>query len=805
MIRNFLILAWRNLLRNKLHSLINISGLALGVSSCLVIYLIGSFELSFNKEFQGYNEIYRIHSSFENEFSRGVASATGDAVKEHFKGVKSVASIFTEETNVFIPKVSNSLSFEHSKGIVFVDPSFFNVFDTYEWLAGSPQELSKPFTVVLTERRARIYFGNSDAQSLIGKEIIYHDSVSTTVAGVVKDLPFNSDFDFTEFISTATVRNSKLLQGSIRLDNWHYENGGSQVFIRLDEQTTLDNIKNQLPLLDKLYEEHSSTGNPHFTNNKHQIQPLSDLHFNAELGIFDHSRSPAHLPTLYALTAIAIILLLIGSMNFINLETARAFRRAKEVGVRKVLGSTQQRLVTQFLTESSIITFLSILLALPLCELALIFFKEFIPAGVHLNLTEILFPLLILLITVSLLAGLYPAFVLSAFNPAKVLKNQVLGGNASTSFLRKSLITFQFTVAQALIIVTLVIAWQINYLRTKDLGFNKAAIVYFFAPYNSTDPKILKTELQEISEIRDISLSWTPAAHRVVSHTYIYHESDHKRIELEVGMRAFDENFLTVYDIELVAGKNLLPVDTAREILINETLRKKLGFTNAAAAIGYPIENHKKILVITGVVRDFHNESLHATIEPVMLMHSKDSHCFNIKLDVTDEQSLKAAMAKISSTWKAVYPESPLEVSFLDDSLNNFYQNEQRTAKLVITATCMAIFISCLGLWGLASYSVVQRTKEIGIRKILGATGRTIILLLSKDFVVLVMIAFVCASPLAWILGNMWLENFAYHVEISSWIFFLTIAGALLIMLATIGYQTAKAAATNPVNSLRNE
>jgi putative ABC transport system permease protein len=805
MLRNFITLAWRTLLRNKLHSLINISGLAVGVSSCLVIYLIVSYELSFNKGFQAYDHIYRIHSSFDNEFNSGVATATGDAVKSHFKGVQDVASIYSQQLNVLIPKATGNISFEREKGIIFTDSSFFEVFDAYTWLAGSAKELNKPFTVVLTESRAKLYFGTSNINSIIGKEIIYHDSVSTTVAGIVNDLPFNSDIDFTDFISTASIRNSEYLQRTVRLENWHYENGSSQVFIRLNEQTNPDDIEAQLPLLDKLYQEHSATGNPHFANNKHKLQSLNDLHFNAELGIFDHSRSTAHLPTLYALTCIAILLLLIGSINFINLETARAFRRAKEVGVRKVLGSTQRKLVIQFLTESFIITIFSILLALPLCELALIFFREFVPAGVQLNVMELLFPLLILLLTVSLLAGLYPAFVLSTFNAAKVLKNQVSAGGVSTAFLRKALIVFQFTFAQALIIVTLIIGWQIDYLHTKDLGFDKEAIVYFFAPRNSTDPNVLKTELGKIAEVRQVSLSGIPAAHRSASYTYIYHQPDHENVKLEVCMRATDAEFLNVYNIELIAGKNLLPADTAKEVLINETLLKKLGFTNAAEAVGYPIENHKKTLVISGVVKDFHIESLHTIVEPVMLIHSKQSTCINIKLIPSKDQSLTSIMAKVEKAWKSIYPEKPLEASFLDESINNFYQAEQRTSKLVITATSMAIFISCLGLWGLASYSVVQRTKEIGIRKILGATGRNIILLLSKDFVVLVMLAFAFACPLAWIAGNTWLENFAYHIEINAWIFLFTITGALFIMFATIGYQTVKAASTNPVNSLRNE
>lgn len=270
-------------------------------------------------------------------------------------------------------------------------------------------------------------------------------------------------------------------------------------------------------------------------------------------------------------------------------------------------------------------------------------------------------------------------------------------------------------------------------------------------------------------------------------------------------MSAADENFLTVYDIELLAGKNLLPVDTAHEVMINETLLRKLGFTHAAEAVGLSVQEYNKTLIITGVVKDFHIESLRNKVEPLMLMHSRNSYCLNIKLTHLEGDQLKTVLAKIETAWKKVYPEEPFQLSFLDETLNNFYQNEKRTSKLVTTATFMAIFISCLGLWGLASYAAVQRTKEIGIRKILGATVHAIVALLSKNFVILVVLAFTLAAPLAWWAGTLWLNGFAYRIEINAWIFILTVTGALLIMFATIGYQTIKAASTNPVDSLRNE
>lgn len=679
------------------------------------------------------------------------------------------------------------------------------MFDSYTWLAGSANELDKPFTVVLTESRAKFYFGSSDVHSLIGKSIIYRDSVSITVAGIIKDLTFNSDINFTDFVSVASIRNSQWLQYEFRLDSWHYENGNSQVFIKFHEQTNFDAIKAQLPILDELYKQHSSTSTPYFSDNKHALQPLADLHYNAELGIFGHSRSPANLPTLKILMGIAVLLLLIGAVNFINLETAQAFRRAKEVGVRKVLGSSQAKLIIQFLSESLIITAMAILISLPLCEFALGFFKEFVPAGVNLEITKLIPALLMLLITVSLLAGLYPAFVLSSFLPARVLKSQLTVNGTRTAFLRKSLIVFQFTFAQALIIVTLIIGWQINFMLTKDLGFRKEAIVYFFTPGNFSDAKILKTELEKIAEVDNVSSSGRPPSYPSVSYTYITYLPGNESDNLEISMSTADESFLNVYDIELLAGKNLSPVDTAREVLINETLLRKLGFKNAVEAVGHSIQNHNRTLIITGVVKDFHIESLRNTVEPLLLMHATNLSCLNIKLTWLEGEQLKTALTKIETAWKRVYPEEPFQLSFMDETLNNFYQNEKRTSKLVTTATFMAIFISCLGLWGLASYAAVQRTKEIGIRKILGATVHSIVALLSKNFVILVLLAFILAAPLAWRAGNLWLNGFAYRIEINAWIFIITVIGAVFIMFVTIGYQTYKAASTNPVNSLRSE
>lgn len=803
MLKNFFTIAWRNLVRNKLHTLINILGLAIGVSACLVIFLIVRFELSFNKGFQGYESIYRIHSSFTGVFSglnRGVPTAVGPAIKDQFTGVDGVASFFILSSKVDIPTGTETKDFGRQTDVVVTEPSFFNVFTDYEWIAGSPESLSEPFHTVLTESKAKAYFGVSDA-SVIGKEVIYRDSLSTTVAGIVKDLTFNTDINFRDFISYSTIEKS-WLKKNIKPNDWSSVNSSSQLFIKLAEGTGIEKIHAQIPLLTKLYKEHSQWD----VENNFNLQPFSDIHYNAETGIFDNSRSPAHLPTLSALIIVAIMLLIIGSINFINLETAQSLRRAKEVGVRKVLGSSQSRLVFQFLTQSFLITLFAVTLALPIAELALNYFDEFVPKGVELNLLELAPTILLLLVVVSLLAGLYPAFALSSFLPAVALKNQVMKYSGS-AFLRKSLIVFQFTFAQLLIIATLIVGWQVNYLLTKNLGFKKDAIVYFDTPWYEKQEKtgVLKNELEKITGITSISLSDAPPAYNGWSSNTVTYKGK-EEIKVNAFRKFGDVNYTDIYGIEIIAGRNILPSDTAKEFLINETLMKQLGFSTPLEAIGQEIEYNKAMMPIIGVVKDFHIQSLHQKIEPVIIANEmKNFTCVNIQLAAGEGDAVKATLTKIEEAWKTIYPNDKIEIEFLDETISNFYETEQRTTKLVRTATGLAIFISCLGLFGLASYTAAQRTKEIGIRKVLGATAQSIVLLLSKDFVLLVLLAFTFAAPLAWFAGRQWLETYAYQVELEVWLFFVTALAAIVIALVTVGYQTLKAANSNPVNSLRNE
>lgn len=803
MLRHYITLAVRNLWRKKIHAAINIFGLATGVSACLVIYLIVTFELSYNQDILGYERIYRIHSQFSGSFTglnRGAPTAVAPFISENFKDTEATALFFGFSSKVQIPTPSELKNMERQQTVCLADSGYFKVFGFYTWLAGSVKALSRPNAVVLTKSQAKKYFGDISVESMLGKEVIYRDSLSTQVVGVVDDPSFKTDLEFTDFISSATLESS-WIKNNFTLNDWNSTNSSTQVFIKTTENSSHADVLAQLSLLAKEYNERND-----WATNSFNAQPLSDLHFNPETGIFDSSRDAAHKPTLITLSFVAILLLVIGAINFINLETAQAVKRAKEVGIRKVLGSVRSRLILQFLCESILLTALSLLIALPLAEGGLVFFNEFVPKGLELNIVQIIPFLLGILLFVGVFAGTYPAFVLSSFLPVQALKNATYdSGNSRASFLRKSLIVFQFTFAQVLILITLVIGWQIRYVLTKDLGFTKDAIIYFHTPWHEKNDKtqILKNELTSIPEISDVSLSGSPPSANGWSSQSVKYTGK-EEIKFDAFRKFGDTRYLEFYNIQLLAGRNLLPSDTVKELIINETMMREMGIETPEEAIGQTIEMGGQ-LPIVGVVKDFHTKTLRKKIDPVMIANEeKNFSCVNVKLAPT-EGGMQPGIEKIKDAWTKIYPDVPFKYEFLDETIFNFYKTERRTSKLANTATGMAIFISCLGLFGLASFTTTQRAKEIGIRKILGATVNQLTLLLTREFLLFVLIAFILATPVAWYASNQWLADYTYRTEVSSWMFVLTGLAAVIIAFSTVSFQTIKAANRNPVTSLRNE
>ncbi len=825
MLKNYLKIAFRNLLRNKVYSFINVLGLAIGVSACLVIFLLVSFELSFENFQPDRERIYRITSGFKSpdgtiNQNAGISGPIPAAIRQQLTGIENVSAFHNWYPKVTIPndikdtknppkiwKNDQDLSV-----VIICEPQYFQIFQ-YKWLQGNPKNaLKTPNEVVLTEEKAEKYFGKIPLEQVMGKQLYYNDSLVVTVTGIVKSLPKNSDFKFEDFISFKSIE-TKTKRGEFGLDEWTNTNGSSQAFVKLTNGTSEANINKQLvKFLDKNLDKKDEWN----AGRSLSLQPLTDVHFNSDLS--DNFSRQAHLLTLYALMGIALFLLLIAAINFINLSTAQSIMRVKEIGVRKVLGSSRKSLIFQFLSETFVITSVSVLLSVLFVEPILWAFADFVPKELTFNVLDpqILSFLVLITVVTSILSGLYPAWVISSYTPVASLKNQVSNGQSRTAFLRKALITFQFTASQVFILGTIIVATQSKFMLNKDMGFKKDAIINFYTNWDEIENgkrDVFMNKLKQIPEIEMISLGDTPAKNGYSTNRITYKDGKNE-IKMDVHQRRVDENYIPLYGLKIVAGRNITTSDTAREFVINETYAKALGFKKSEQAVGkfldYSGVKGDIKLPIVGVVADFHLQSFRDPIKPLyILSETKYASSFNVKVKIAGKSAdnFKAINAKMKKAYDEVYPNSNTEFDpkFFDETIAKFYKKEEQFAKILNTATGIAIFISCMGLFGLVAFTTQRRTKEIGIRKVLGASVTQIVQLLSKDFLRLVVLGIVIASPIAYWAMNKWLQDFAYRVEISWWIFVLAGMVAIIIALLTVSYQSIRAALANPVKSLRTE
>ena len=821
MFKNYFRIAWRNMVKNKTASAINILGLTLGITACLIIYLDTRFELSYDNFHPAKERIFRVvtlsqNSSGEIKYRPTVPDPMAAAIRSEFTGVEKTAQFHNYYAKVTIPDSnSGAKTFyaanereEESSDIIISDPEYFDIFK-YEWVAGNPASMKEPFRVVLTESKATRYFGSVSQDKIIGREIIYNDSLRLLVSGIVKNYPSNSDLTFNDFISSATIQSS-FLKKNFDFTNWERWNKISQTFIKTTTGTTPLQFQNQtLALIKKNMDLGSET------KVSILLQRLSDIHFNTN---YEAAYGRAvHLPTLYGLMAIAIFILVIAVVNFINLSTAQSLQRAKEIGVRKVLGGSRTNLVLQFLCETFMLTAVSVILSLLITSPLIHAFHAFLPRGVELSadLSTTSFILLVA-ITTSLFAGFYPAKVLSAYAPALTLKGTNFKLGRGKSYLREGLIVFQFTISLIFIIATLIIKNQVSYVLNTDMGFAKDAIINIAGAQNHPKEKmqILAQQIKHLPDVEEVSVGLGTPAEK--SHwSTILRSKELGETEVGSQFQAGDENYITLYQLHLLAGRNLLPSDTMREYLINETLARELGFKKPQDAIGKTISgggddgtaSHKQ-LPIVGVLADFHSQSLHEPIAPTFMSTSKKySRIISVKLPTQGRQinHLDESIARIEKLWKNIYPNEKFEYKFFDETIARFYEKELKTQQLMNTAMAIAIFISCMGLFGLATFAAQKRTKEIGIRRVLGASVSGMVSMLSFDFIKLILFAFLIASPVAYYFMYQWLQDFAYRINISWWIFALAGLAAIFIALATVSFQAIRAATANPVNTLRSE
>jgi predicted permease len=819
MFRNYLTTALRNFWRNKVFSSINIIGLAIGISASLIIFLLVQHDFSFDKFEKDNARIFRVVVEGENRngtwHGGSLCEPMGAAVKKEVPGLEFVAPFRTlDETRVTIPypDANHPTVLRKQKDLVIADENYFSCIG-YTWIAGSNTTATQhPYQVVLTETNAHRYFNGLQNNEIIGKPILFDDTIQCTVSGIVKDLPGNSDFYFGTIISRPTFYTTRLKPEGFGM--WGWTNSADQLFVKLAPTTKVAAVNAQLTKI--LNANEKPDPKDHATQSS-SLQPLNDLHFNLERGVFDNSRQ-AHKPTLYYLLAVAAFLLLLACINFINLTTAQASQRAKEIGIRKTLGSHRRQLTTQFLIETFVLTALAALLSLMLTPFLLQVFGDFIPPDFHFNLLhqpQVIGFMLLLVLTVTILSGIYPALILSGFKPVLVLKNQA-GSNSSKSrsaWLRKTLTVSQFVIAQVFIIGTLLVSKQISYALSKDLGFKRDAIITLRTNGREDARKrsVLLDKLMSIPGIAMVSINSNPPSSGGTWSSTMTFNDGKKEIRENVEVKLADTNYFRLFGLHLLAGASPRQSDTTNSVVINEKYLHILGYQNPQKVLGKTIEWQRKPTIV-GVVSDFYPRSLREPIKPLLIANGTNdgnfrANSFNVALQPrnADGSNWPATLAAIEKAFHTVYPNDDYEYAFIDDSIAKFYTAEKNISKLLMWATGLTIFISCLGLLGLVIYITNQRTKEIGVRKVIGASITQLILLLSRDFLKLIGLAILIALPISWWGSRKWLENFADKTNLSWWVFAAGGAALLLIALIILCIRTLRAALANPVEALRSE
>jgi predicted permease len=815
MLKNYFLVALRTFRRNKTFSFINIVGLSIGISASLVIFLLVQYDFTFDKFEKDGSRIYRVVAEGSNAHGSwhggALTEAMGPATKKEVPGLEIVAPFHTlDETRVTIPwpDAKNPVILRKQKDLVGADENYTSLVG-YTWIAGSPAtSLKEPYQAVLTEKNARFYYPGVKYAELIGRPIILDDTIHCTITGVLKDLPGNSDFYFGTIISRPTYYTARLKPNNF--GQWGWTNSADQLFVKLAPATKTATVNAQLT---KIINTHDKPDPKEHGTLISRLQPLSDLHFNLDFGVFDESRQ-AHKPTLYYLLAVAAFLLLLACINFINLTTAQASQRAKEIGIRKTLGGHRRQLTLQFLTETCILTFAAALLSLVLLPFLLKIFADFIPDDLHFSLPQhpgIMLFLLILVLVVTILSGIYPALVLSGFRPVLVLKNQAFANSSRTrsAWLRKSLTVFQFVIAQVFIIGTLLVSKQISYALNRDLGFKRDAILTFRTNYHEDAGKrpVLMDKLRAIPGIAMVSISTdAPSSGSTWTSTMTFDDGK-KEVRENVEVKLADSNYFRMYSLRLVAGTSAMQSDTTNAVAINETYLHILGYQDPRKIIGKTL-NWNGTRIIVGVVADFYPRSLREPIKPLLIANgTRDANVFNVTLQPrnADGSNWPKTLAAIEHAFHAVYPNDDYDYRFIDETVKKFYTAEQNISNLLLWATGLTIFISSLGLLGLVIYITNQRTKEIGIRKVIGATLSQLVVLLSGDFLRLIGLAILIALPIAWWGSNKWLENFADKTPLSWWVFVAGGGVLLLISLTILCIRTMRAAIVNPVKSLRSE
>ena len=808
MIKNYIKTAFRNLLKNKGFTAINVLGLALGLATCLLIVFYVFDELSFDKYNVNIDRIYRVNNGIkfggnENLYSETPAP-TASALKAAFPEIEQVARLRDRGGN----QVKKGTQNIQEDNMVYADPTIFDVF-TLPMIDGKPSTaLKETHSVVITEKIALKYFNSINA---VGKVLTFNDTAFYKVTGVIKNIPKESHFNFDFFISMPTLGESK--ENAWFSNNFH-------TYILFRPGTDVKHFETKLPEFLRKEAEPQLVSILHMTFEKLEqggnyfrlsLIPLKKIHL--ESNSKDELSAKGDIKIVYIFSAIATFILLIACVNFMNLSTARSSNRAKEVGVRKVLGSPRKYLIAQFLTESIMVTLAGAIIAVLVAWALLPLFNQM--SGKELAVTPqviawLLPVLVIFVIVVGCIAGSYPALFLSGFQPIEVLKGKLATGFKGGT-LRSSLVVFQFAISIFLIIGTIVIYNQLKYIQNKDLGYNREHVMIINRVWTlGNKAKTFKQEVKQLAGAKSVTMTGFLPTSGYNNNSSLFKDPvlDAKKA-IQSSIWNVDEDYIPTLGIKLTVGRNFsrdMPTDSTG-IIINQAAAQLLGFSNPLNQSLYlPMDNMAKVMKpyhIIGVMKDFNFKSLRENVTPLILFYGEDTGSLSIRMNSAD---IPALLSQVKAKWTSISPNLQFDYSFMDEDFDRNYRSEQRIGTIAVAFTSLAIIIACLGLFGLAAYAAEQRTKEIGIRKVLGANISTIVSMLSKDFIKLVFIAILIASPLAWWAMQRWfLQGFAYHQNVQWWVVLLAGLGAVLIAFITISFQSIKAALTNPVKSLRSE
>ncbi len=803
-------MAKRSLLANKGTTTINVLGLVIGIASALVIISIIRFELSFDTFHSDHKNIYRmvrVSGADLSEFRTGIPYAIPPAMKDISSIEKMTKLEYLGGASVDILSADGKFErqFVEEGGVVTVEPEFFDVIDfagsPIKWISGDPKtSLREPSSLVVTRTIAKKYFGEENP---IGRTLRFQKVFDFKVTGVIEDFPSNTDFPFTMLVSYSSMP----MLFKERMADWVSVNDGHSVYVVLHDGVDVKDVEAQIAKV------HASNVGKDLSEFRHYfLQPLREMHFDPKFGTFSR-RTITH-ETILALQLVVLCLLAVACINYVNLSTAQSTMRSKEIGLRKIMGSSQKSLMVQFFVETLVIVLLAAFAALALVGVFMPSVVSMLGLQVRINFFNsfIWITLASIIVVVTICAGLYPAFLISRFNPLTAIKNQFTTGRVAGVSLRKTLVVIQFTATQVLAVATFIVVAQMEFFRNVDMGFDRNATVVTIRLLNNDQSSLtsFETELRKLPFVANVAKSFTlPSGVDRNRSSRNIGKPDAKDVQDYQGYEysAVDENFLDLYGIRLIAGRNLTSADSSKNILVNEALMKNLGYRNPQEIVGAELKLGGDGLVhVVGVINDYYGNSLKERVDNIAMDANPNRYRqVSVRLDLPVDQNMTDVLTKLEQTWKLIYPEHEFQFRFLDDNIAMFYEQELKYSRLFQVFSTMFILIGCLGLYGLVTFIANRKGKEIAVRKTLGASVVNIIVMFCREYISLITVSFALAVPIAWYGVNEWLMNFENHIDVQWWLFAAPGVLVLAIALAVVCMKSFNAAIANPVDKLRNE